>query len=358
VRGFPAELYDGQSALARPVLVTVELAGLRLRAADGTDELGFWPSQGLDLESLGGGQLHVRHPAAPGALLSSGDAELAVAVAALGHPLRGLPRGRRLLRLGLMLGGAIVGLVALIYLSLPALSRSLARRVPLDVESRLGFQIESLMERRYCQSAPATAALDDLLARLSLPAAEGPSATKVRVLDWDLTNAFTLPGGTVVLTRGLIDKAAGPDEIAGVLAHELEHVRQRHVMAQLIRSSILSLGWAVTVGDFSGLMVVDPGTAFAIANQRFSRDDERDADAGALQRLDRARIDRAGFAAFFRRLQADSADVPAWLSTHPASEERVQAIGTTRVSGCSPALTDAAWIALRAACADRPEVTR
>jgi predicted Zn-dependent protease len=353
VRGFPAELYDGQSARARPVLVIVELSGLRLRAADGADEVGYWPAEGLELEALGGGQLHARHATAAGALLSSADPELAAAVAALGRPLRALPRGRRLIRLGLMLGGAILGLVALIYASLPALSRTLARRVPLEVESRLGFQIESLMEKRYCRSPTAEAALDDLLTRLALPAADGPTAAKVRVLDWDVTNAFTLPGGTVVLTRGLLAKAEGPGEIAGVLAHELEHVRQRHVMAQVIRSSILSLGWSVTVGDFSGLMIVDPGTAFAIANQRFSRADERAADAGALLRLDRARIDRAGFAAFFRRLQADSDNLPAWLSTHPASAERLQAIGTASPPGATPALTDAAWTALRSACAER-----
>jgi beta-barrel assembly-enhancing protease len=158
----------------------------------------------------------------------------------------------------------------------------------------------------------------------------------------------------VVLTRGLLAKTEGPDEIAGVLAHELEHVRQRHVMAQIIRTSILSLGWSVTVGDFSDLMIVDPGTAFAIANQRFPRADERAADAGALDRLDRARIGRAGFAAFFRRLQADSDNLPAWLSTHPASAERLQTIGTASAPGVTPALTDAAWSALRAACADRP----
>ena len=370
VQGFAGELYDGQSALARPVLVTVEIGGLRLRADDrwgvssgvgpgvgssvGSGELGFWPTDGLRLEALGDDLLHVSHPAAaPGALLSSRAPGFASALAPLGRSPRGMPSGRRLVRLGLLLGGALVALLILVYASLPLVAHTLARRVPLEVERRIGFQVEALLEDRYCHGEPARAALEGLLARLQLPASHGPTATKVRIMNWELANAFTLPGGTVVLTRGLIAEAQDPDEIAGVLAHELEHVRQRHVMAHIIRSSILSLGWSVSVGDFSGSMVIDPSTAFAIANERFSRADERSADAGALARLDRAGIGRAGLAAFFRRLQDKTDQVPAWLSTHPASQERAAAIAVGPSTAARPALDAEGWKALQAACAKK-----
>jgi predicted Zn-dependent protease len=100
--------------------------------------------------------------------------------------------------------------------------------------------------------------------------------------------------------------------------------------------------------------VVDPSTAFAIANQRFSREAERQADAGALARLDAAGIPRAGFAAFFRRIQKDTDMVPAWLSTHPASKERIDLIGAgPPTKAAAPVLSSEEWQAIKNACTRR-----
>jgi predicted Zn-dependent protease len=160
-----------------------------------------------------------------------------------------------------------------------------------------------------------------------------------------------------MVTRGLLDKAAGPDEVAGVVAHELAHVYERHIMTQVLRGSILSLGWAVTVGDFSGLLVVDPQTMFQIVNQGFSRDDERKADEVALQRLHRGGISVKGFAGFFKRF-ADKGDMlPEWLSSHPDTRARLQRIESSLAqekAPTTPVLSDEDWQALRSACGDRP----
>lgn len=355
---FRAELMDGQSAVIRELLVGGDPSGLRLVEAGSGAEVGFWPVKGLQVESLPPDLFHLTHESAPGALLSSRAPELPAILRACGLLVAPPMRGRRLQRMAAIYAGAIALLVTAIYLSLPGVCRLLARRVPLDVEERLGGQVEALLGDSTCRTEGATAALRRLTERVSLGAGEGPTARSVEVIDLEMVNAFTFPGGKVMLTRGLIDAAESSDEVAGVLAHELEHVRQRHVMAYLIRSSLLSLGWAVTVGDFSGLFVLDPSTMFNVATRSFSRKDERSADEGALARLDRAGIPRAGFAAFFQRIAKQSDVIPAWLSTHPASAERIATIsgGAPKVAtgAAQSALSASDWQAIKSACQGRP----
>jgi predicted Zn-dependent protease len=346
---FAAELADGRSAALAPVEVIVASDGVWLKGAT------FWPREGLQIEDLGAGLLHLQHPAAaPGALLSSRAVGLGAALAAVGMAPAGFGNRRILRRAAFYLGSLVAVLVAA-YAAIPTLSRALARRVPLEVEQRLGAQAELLFADSLCRNAEVDAALGALGGRLA--GTEGTAPRGIAVVNWQLVNAFTLPGGQVLLTRGLLDEAQGPDEIAGVLAHELEHVRQRHVMTAVIRGSILSLGWAATVGDFSGLLVIDPSTAFSLATQGFSRDDERAADQGALERLDAAGISRTGLIAFFQRMQAETDALPAWLGNHPSSQERLATLAAgTPAKATTPALTDTQWRALKSACAGQAPV--
>jgi predicted Zn-dependent protease len=200
----------------------------------------------------------------------------------------------------------------------------------------------------YCDSPEALAALSALKERLD-PAALVPA--ELHIIDATMVNAFALPGGIVVLTEGLIEKAESADEVAGVLAHELEHVRQRHVLSHMVRSSLLTAAWSVAVGDYAGLMLLDPTTAFEIANLRHSREDEAAADSGAVRQLDTAGISRQGLVDFFERIRADTDVVPEWLSNHPASEQRARDLGARpRAAGTRPALAPEAFDALQRAC--------
>jgi Zn-dependent protease with chaperone function len=347
---------DGKTAAVQTVAVLFDIGALRIADAADTS-IAFWSLSGLTALALPGELLHVHHKDAPGALLTSRDPALPVALRRAGVAVAGLPTGRALGRQAAIYGAAIAVLAGLVYLSIPAVSRMLARRVPLGVEEQMALQLDGFLAKYYCRTEAATRALDTLSARLDHTAPAGTRAVRIDVINLGMVNALTFPGGKIAVTRGLIDAAGGPDELAGVLAHELEHVRQRHIMAHIIRSSILSLGWAVTVGDFSGLLVIDPSTMFEIANLRFSRKDEAAADLGALDRLDGAHIARKGFADFFERMRQEIDAIPAWLSSHPDTAARLQAINKSAPgSGLSPALADADWQALKAACADKGEV--
>jgi predicted Zn-dependent protease len=244
-------------------------------------------------------------------------------------------------------------LCVLVWTTIRPLSKAIAHRIPLDVERGMVGQIEQRMAPGYCESDAAIEALAELSSRLLGQKHDFPPT---HILNLEIPNAFALPGGTVILTRGLMEFSESPDEIAGVLAHELEHVRQRHVMAGVIRGTLLSALWAVSVGDFSGMMVIDPSTAFQIATLEFSREDEAEADRGALEMLERASIHSDGLSDFFERLEAKGEELPEWLSSHPASARRATAATVRIEAGAAlrPALSPEAWQAVKQACQDAP----
>lgn len=166
----------------------------------------------------------------------------------------------------------------------------------------------------------------------------------------DSVNAFAMPGGIIVVHTGLLRQAGSPGELAGVLAHEVQHVEQRHSLRQMITS----LGWgalvAVTIGDISAVAAMLAHQAGAMY---FSRDMEEEADRLGVQALQRARIRPDGMLTFFQKLgEENKAQAPGWISSHPQTAARVQRvtalIGATPCPDCLP-LSSRHWQAMKAA---------
>jgi predicted Zn-dependent protease len=138
-------------------------------------------------------------------------------------------------------------------------------------------------------------------------------------------NAFAAPGGIVVVTSGLIAEAETPEELAGVLAHEVAHAELRHTTVALFKS----LGLRGLIGVLFGGVDGDLAAAAATLTElTFSRDAEREADREGMRRLRAARIAPAGLLRMFKRLKAESAKttlgMPTFLSTHPDMDERIR----------------------------------
>jgi Zn-dependent protease with chaperone function len=351
---YKAELTDGMSAAVRPVLLRLSSDTLYILDEATGDTLAAWAFAGLKVDGLGGGVMHIEHRDAQDMMVASSDGDLRSALAAARVGMKDVTGGnRRLQRVGVYV--AAIGVILTgIYLAIPFVSASIAKQVPLEVEEKLALRMDAILEKYACRTAASDEAIETLRRRLEAGAPAGSPRAEIGVLNLSVVNAFTLPGGRVLLTRGLLDKAESSDEVAGVLAHELAHVSERHVMTQIVRSSILSVGWATTVGDFSGLLVVDPSTVFHVATRSFSRDDEREADRGAIARLDAARISRKGLVDFFERMQRDHGDDLKWLSTHPPTAERRDTLlAGAPSSEMTPALDPDAFASLKAACADK-----
>jgi len=158
-----------------------------------------------------------------------------------------------------------------------------------------------------------------------------------------------------------LSQAKSPDEVAGVLAHEIGHVRERHVMQGLLRQ----MGLAVVLGGFDGS---GGSTLNSMLSTTYTRDSEREADERSLQALKRAKISPVGTADFFNRLAAmdGSGDIKdrqartmaSYSSSHPLSDERRKLFENAVVKGAAykPALTPDEWRELKTMCAQDKDV--
>lgn len=344
---WPATWLDGTSPLARPAEVEFEADALLIRS-DGAPAV-RWPVERISILS---------EPDAPVLRLSAGDdARVDVmdpaAIADLAAQLhRSTRRGaarrhgqRRRVLLVLAIALAIGGTV----LAWPWLADGLARVTPIALENALGRAVESRLfgEVRRCTDPPGRAALDALVARLA-PHAGAPTPLSVLVLDSPQVNAAAMPGGRIVLFRGLLRQAASPDEVAGVIAHEMGHAAARHGMRGLYRGLGLSLLASLVTG---GSTIADAAVWFA--TMAHSRDFEREADARAVAILGSAGLGTQGLIDFFERMEKHGGEpggLLAYVMSHPPSAERRAAIAPRTGP---PPLDHGQWQALRAICNER-----
>lgn len=206
-------------------------------------------------------------------------------------------------------------------------------------ERRLGESImrEIRADRSFYDEAEATDYINALGRRLASRSPEGNQDFDFFLMRDGQINAFALPGGFVGVNTGLILAAQAESELAGVMAHEIAHVTQRHVarmIAQQKQSTISSLAALAAalllsrVDSQAAQAAIAFGQAGAIQNQlNFSRDNEREADRVGLQMLEQAGLDPRGMASFFERLQRATrvyeSGAPSYLRTHPLTYERI-----------------------------------
>ncbi len=258
--------------------------------------------------------------------------------------------------------GALAGIAAVVVVFLVALPHGvpyLARMIPVSWEETLGQSIlddllaffaamEDEDEARTCEVAAGRAALEQLVTRLG-STLESPYDYKVVVVDLDITNAFALPGGYIVLFDGLLDFTKTPEEVAGVLAHEMGHVIHRHGTQAMLRQMGLTLIFDFMMGGGGSYGAELGGLALALS---YSREAELQADGTGIEILRRAGLRPSGLAAFFKRLQSEAGDVTGpfqILSTHPSFAARLDRLKGVEDEG-EAAMSPADWTALRAIC--------
>jgi Zn-dependent protease with chaperone function len=239
--------------------------------------------------------------------------------------------------------GIATAISAVLVAGVLSAPRWIAPLVPMSVERRLGDTLIGDIDSHSCTSKNGQAALDALVRRIE----PDPQDLRVRAVPVPMVNAITLPGGTILVFDGLLKQAAGPDELAGVIGHEIGHVRHRDALKGLLRE----LGLTVLTGGANNALANNAGM---IAAMRYSREAESDADDYAIGALAKAHVSPLQTAGFFKRLSKGDGDnaALAWLSSHPVSAERQARFTKSRGAGAvTPALDDAQWRALKNICA-------
>lgn len=243
----------------------------------------------------------------------------------------------------------------LLFLLLPRLVSLSAPLIPLSWEQELGKHVaQSIAAADTCNAPDGQKALEQLAERLAQHM-KRDVPYDIRVIDTpQRMNAFAAPGGYIVIYNSLIENANSPDEVAGVLAHEMAHIELYHTTQSVLRAAGLSLTLKLMLGD-TGL----DRLAGVLTQMRYSRHDERAADIMALKVLKKAGISHQGLAGFLKQIQKmpihkameEQASWLGYLSSHPKTEERIALIMNTEPYETSgPALPPTQWQALRRIC--------
>lgn len=152
----------------------------------------------------------------------------------------------------------------------------------------------------------------------------GKFKVEVHVSDDSEVNAFALPGGRIVINRGLLKKAT-PEEILGVMAHELAHIERRHILKS-ISASLGSIAGYVVIASIVGTDAA--GVILSVKNftsLSYSRADESEADRRGLEFIQNAGFSGEGMVSFFEKLGNETSSLEkslTFISTHPASDDR------------------------------------
>jgi len=200
-------------------------------------------------------------------------------------------------------------------------------------EVELGRQAAAEVERQVpiVNDRSVQSYVDRLGRRLAANSGRTDIPYRFRVINDKQANAFALPGGFIYINRGIVQLARNESELAGVLAHEIAHVSERHSVDQLKKAQRLGLGLgllemilgrsrntAESIGSLAANMVAQ-GVFF-----KYSRDAEREADRRAVSILRRSGISPAGMVTLFQRMESMKGNraVAGFFSSHPSLQER------------------------------------
>jgi len=350
----PARYFDGRTALERPVTVALDLHAVTITGESISTIR--WPLSKLRSvdRPVPGMLFRLASETDPYARLVIANDAFAAELLKLAPQLKGGLTLRRLKRFAAIVVFALASVALLTYLTLVLAPRLIAYSMPDSWREALGAQIESSFteDMKACNAPAGRAVLDRLEARIR-EGNPGLPPLRLAVYDTPIVNAFALPGGRIAVFSNLIATADTPEELAGVVAHEIGHVANRHSESQIVRAVGLQLLLSLASGGSGGNHLGE--LASVLAMLQYSRDAEREADGFAQQTMVNAQIDPLGLKRFFEKIRKldDSSgilgDLGTMISTHPLTEERIKDIkpldGPSR-----PVMTPEDWASLRKIC--------
>ena len=239
--------------------------------------------------------------------------------------------------------GAVVLTVAIVVAGyrwgLPYVSEQIAYRLPATVLDELGeLTLDVLDDQFFAASKLKPERQRALTTRFNNLANPDTQSVRHQILFRDGqalgANALALPDGTIIVTDQLVALAQHDEEILGVLAHELGHLKHRHSLRMLIQGSVVGFVLAWYVGDVS---TVAAGLPALLLQARYSREHEREADRYAATVLKANAIPPQRLGDMLARLEASHAECTNdekadqssgmdYLASHPATRERIEAL--------------------------------
>ena len=249
---------------------------------------------------------------------------------------------------------AILSIVLIVAYGMPLVAERLTPLIPLSFERRVGAmadnQVRLIFGGRTCSNALGQAAFAKLVetlrqaSRLDIP-------LQTEVVNSRVPNAFALPGGKIYLLNGLLQKAQNPDELGGVIAHEMGHVSHRDHMRMMIQRGGVSFLVGLLWGDITGstAVVFVTRTLFEIS---YLREAEQNPDAFAIDTMHALGRSPAPMGELlFRITGAQEGRTVGILASHPLTENRRALMRREDWTPTGPELLSSGeWQALKTIC--------
>jgi predicted Zn-dependent protease len=336
---------DGRTAARQPATVRLLREGLEITTAAAGIRLwsyrelrqtqGFYAGEEVRLER--GGELPETLLIADPAFLES----LHEAAAHVGLRFHDPRRRAARVRWTIVAGVGVLAATAAIYLwGIPLAAALVTPHVPVAWEEAVGRSAVGVLAppERRCEDPAVGAAVSAITARLAA-GSPSPYTIRIYVVNRPVVNAVAVPGGYVMIFRGLLERTRTPEELAGVMAHELQHVLLRHTTRAVVQDVGTGLLLMALTGDMTGPLAYGLETARALGELRYSRRAEDEADREGMKMLLAARVDPAGMIAFFETIRKEEGDQPKaleYLSSHPMPAERIARLKALAASSREP----------------------
>ncbi|MDR2161647.1 MAG: M48 family metalloprotease [Desulfovibrio sp.] len=241
----------------------------------------------------------------------------------------------------LYLGGPLLFLSFLIFIFLSPAHAAIFGEFTLKDEKELGRKFSVLVKTRMplVQDPEVVSYITGIVHRLTQNIPPQPYLFDTNVIRHNAVNAFACPGGYIFVHTGLILAVRHESELAGIIAHELAHITQRHIARRIEQSQVVSI--LSLLGALAGAFIGGEGGTAAMAGSMaagqatllsYSRSDEAEADQLGMTYLTKAGYPPRGMVGAFevigRRQWLMGSSIPTYLSTHPGVMDRVRDMGT------------------------------
>ena len=231
-----------------------------------------------------------------------------------------------------------LSILSILYALIPQIAIASLEMIPIVVDEKIGTLSASQMDHGGVEIHDKNVVEPiEMIVNQLASMAQSDNATKegfkfdVHVIKSDVENAYALPGGYIVIYTGLIESSSSPEQIAGVLAHEMAHVTERHGLIKVMETAGVSSLVTLLIGDVEGVISLGAQLLSYSTVNAYSRESETEADEIGFETMYKANINPQGMIDFFATLEAGDGmedeiikNIPTWMQSHPKHQDRIK----------------------------------
>lgn len=221
--------------------------------------------------------------------------------------------------------GTIVAGILLFIFAVPLLINFSVDRISIQSERNLGNRMEAIILDPLDEDTMQTRLVKDFFSHLSPP---GNNPIQFTVISSELKNAFTLPGGHIVIENGIFSSMQHSSELAALMGHECGHAINRDPLKMLCRESATSILLLTLTGNLNGVINKILSNASYLRNLTYSREYESAADRFAYEWMKKNKVNPQGITDLLVHLKEEdrAGSSIEFISSHPSIDNRIKKV--------------------------------